>query len=86
MRHGCLTLQIFPDHVIYVILDVAVRQQVGILGLVVLFLVGLKLCVQNPQPVTELVLNGHPGTAQNWIEGPMSCCEGVPVTKGLALV
>ena len=56
-----MTLQICPDHVIHVILDVAVRQQVVILGLVVLLLVGLKLCVQNQQPVTELLLRGRAG-------------------------
>ena len=44
----------------HVILDVAVRQQVVIPALAVL-VAGLKLGVQDQQPVAVLVLGGYPG-------------------------
>ena len=61
LRQCGLALHVCPDHKELVVLDVAVRQEVVKLALAVLLLAGLKLGVQDQQPVAVLVLNGHPG-------------------------
>ena len=78
MKQRSLALQVGPDHMEQVVLYIAVGEKVIVFVpdslVLVALVVGLKLGVQNQQPVAELVLGGHPRARQNGVKGTMRCC------------